>query len=98
MGDWAGGQDGQGWSTYGGQDWSGGQPGGQGFQQFDYGNYGQAAAGGQEGCVQPEAGEDRLQHQPLRPLIKEGLVKNVKPMWNDKTVGNFLNSDKRKVS
>ena len=51
MGDWAGGQDGQGWSTYGGQDWSGGQPSGQGFQQFDYGNYGQAAAGGQEGAA-----------------------------------------------
>merc|ERR1719209_2755415 len=51
MGDWAGGQDGHGWSTYGGQDWSGGQPGGQGFQQFDYGNYGQAAAGGQEGAA-----------------------------------------------
>ena len=53
MGDWAGGQDGQGWSTYGGQEWSGGQAaaGGQGFQQFDYGNYGQVAAGGQEAAA-----------------------------------------------
>ena len=62
---------------------------------------GHGAAGGQEGwgrrCVQPEAGEDRLQHQPLRPLIREGLVENVKLMWSDKTVSNFLDSDKGKV-
>jgi len=41
MGDWHTGQ-GQDstWSNYGGQDWN--QPQGQEFQQFDYGNYGQA--------------------------------------------------------
>jgi len=38
MGDWQGDQ---GWSNYNQQDWNQGQ--GQEFQQFDYGNYGQAS-------------------------------------------------------